>query len=129
MTRRNLDQPKKRSVVLNIGVSQSYLIRREQILHDAGFAVVNSSVEEAKASLANSDVCLVIFGHLVPASDRLTISGALRKSNPHIRIVVMYDHSVQRTESADAVLQRDVPAERLVHTVEYLLTGRDPSLA
>ena len=114
-------------MVLNIGVSRSYLVRREQLLREAGFEVVNASVEQAEAAAGNSEVRLAIFGHLVHPSDRVKISHALRARNPRVRIVVMYDHSAQRTESADAVLQIDVPADRLLHTVEYLLGDGHPS--
>ncbi len=114
---------KKKPVVLNIGVQQKLLSHRETVLQSAGFPVVSASVEEALAASAENDVRLAIFGHLVHPSDRLKISIALRRRNPQVRLVVMYDHSARHTEAADAVLRIDVPSADLVHTVQYLLSG------
>jgi hypothetical protein len=119
----------KVQVVLNIGISQSYLSRREEILRTAGFAVVNATVEGTLVMIAEYDVCLAIFGHLVHPSDRVKLSDTLRRRNPNVRIVVMYDYSVRKTESADAVLQINVPPADLIHTVEYLLSGGNSTAA
>ncbi len=123
MNSRALRRPKRQSIVLNIGINQKFLSRRQEILAGAGFTVVNASVEDALAAAAENDVRLAIFGHLVHPSDRLKISIVLRRRNPQVRLVVMYDHSAHKTEAADAVLQINVPPADLVHTVEYLLSG------
>lgn len=116
---------KSKFTVLNVGINQAFLERRQQILEGAGFTVVSTTVNMALPAAKDHDnVRLAIFGHLVHADDRLKISEALRRKNPNIRLVVMYDHSVKKTESADAVLQINVPAADLIHTVEYLLSNK-----
>ncbi len=129
MSRRALRKPQKKAIVLNIGVSQKHLVRREAILRDGGLAVASASVEQALATAAQHDVQLAIFGHLVHPSDRLKISIALRRQNPRVRLVVMYDDSAKQTETADAVLRINVPPADLVHTVQYLLCEGPPSAA
>lgn len=112
------------SILLNIGIDRQYLARRREILASAGFDVRDAMTgEEALAVAKGSGVSIAIFGHRVAARDRLEISEALKRSNPRIRLVVMYDHSVSRTESADAILRVDVAPDDLIHTVEYLLSS------
>lgn len=121
----------ERTVLLNIGIDEQYLLRRHQILCGAGFDVIDAtSVEEALTIASHSGIRVAIFGHRVPAIDRLTISDGLKRTNPGIRLVVMYNNSVSRTESADAVLRVDVSPDDLIHTVQYLLSsGRSGSTA
>jgi DNA-binding NtrC family response regulator len=114
----------ERTAVLNIGVDKTYLARRTQILSAAGFEVIEAgSAREAVARANGRQVRIAIFGHRLPAADRLTISSDLRKHLPNIRIVVMYDQSVTKTEHADAVLQINVPPADLVLTMQYLLSA------
>ncbi len=113
---------KSQIVVLNIGVHATYQARRDRILSRGGFRVLNASVQEALAVAADYEIGVAIFGHLVHPADRLKISVALRRRYPGVRLVVMYAHSVDKTESADAVIQIDVPAADLVHAVEYLVS-------
>jgi DNA-binding NtrC family response regulator len=119
------------TILLNIGVDRRYLARRREILASAGFTVRDAvTAEEALAGAQSSAVSIAIFGHRVPATDRVKISEALKRINPRIRLVVMYDHSISRTESADAILRVDVAPDDLIHTVEYLLgSGRPGSAA
>lgn len=112
-------------VLLNIGVDVAQVRRRHQILTDAGFKVLDAeSVERALKLATSPDVQVAIFGHRISARERLQISTALKRRNPAIRIVVMYETSVQKTELADAVLQIHLPAADLVHSIEYLLNHR-----
>lgn len=124
MNNKESRKSKRKVIVLNVGASRPFLERREEILADAGFAVVSTPVNTALAAAHDHDVRLAIFGHLVHPADRLKISEELRRKNPAVRLVVMYDHSVKKTESADAVLQINVPPADLVHTVEYLLSDK-----
>jgi DNA-binding NtrC family response regulator len=114
---------KFRTILLNIGIDSRYLARRREILAGAGFNVLDAlSVKDALAIAKDHPVSVAIFGHRIAAADRLQISDELKRKNPKIRLVVMYDHSVSRTESADAVLRVDVAPDDLIHTVEYLLS-------
>lgn len=116
-------EEKPMTTILNIGIDSRYLQRRHQILSEAGFQVIDAgTADEAFASLDGRPVRVAIFGHRLPLADRLTICSELRKRIPALRVVVMYDHSASKTEQADAVLQINVPAEDLVHTMQYLLS-------
>lgn len=111
--------------ILNIALDRNYLVRRHAILSDAGFEVRDAtSVKEVLELIQESVFQIAIFGHLLPAADRLRLSEALKQRNPSIRLVVMYNYSVNQTERADAVLQINLPPADLVHTVEYLIFGR-----
>jgi ActR/RegA family two-component response regulator len=116
------------TVVLNIGVDQAYLDRRHAILVQAGFQVIDAaSAREAVTHARGRDVRIAIFGHRLGLSERLKIADELKRSMPGIRIVVMYDQSVSKTEHADAVLQINVPPADLVHTMQYLLSSEASS--
>ena len=129
MTESYEEQPMK-TAILNIGIDRPYLLRRHQILADAGFDVLDvTTPAEAETALQNPNVRLAIFGHRVPLDHRLAISAELKKRAPALRIVIMYDHSASKTEHADAVLQINVPPEDLVHTMQYLLSDGASSKA
>lgn len=124
MPKTNLKEPDKRPVVLNIGLQKHYLARRREILESAGFEVFDAGdTKQAVALCRQKAPQIAIFGHLLPASERLQMVEELRAVRAELRIVVMYDRSVYKTEHADAVLQIDVPPIDLVHTLEYLLGG------
>ncbi len=121
MSKAGRKQP-SRSVLLNIGVDQAYLSRRHEALASAGFTVVDAaSVEEGLKLAKGRDVQVAILGHRISPTERLKISQALKRGNSKIRLVVMYDRSISKTELADAVLQIDLPPTDLVHSIEYLL--------
>jgi DNA-binding NtrC family response regulator len=112
-------------VLLNIGIDRVELRRRRQILTSAGFKVIDAtSAEEALHLTQKTNVRVAIFGHRIPAGQRLEISNVLKRQNPGLRIVVMYEASAQKTELADAVLQISLPPADLVHSIEYLLADR-----
>ena len=114
---------KPRVLLLNIGVDREYRERRHKVLSAAGFSVIDASTVDRALQLAErQDLAVAIFGHLVRAEDRLRISSTLRAKNPAVRLVVMYEGSVKRTEHADAVLQIDGPPADLIHSIQYLLS-------
>lgn len=116
--------------LLNIGVDGAQLRRRRQILVDAGFKVLDADTVERAVKLAGiSDIRVAIFGHRISSRERLEASNALKRSNPAILIVVMYETSVNKTELADAVLQINLPPADLVHSIEYLLSDRSRAVS
>lgn len=122
MTAKGSSKDPRKTAVLNVGLDQEWLLRRQHILGDAGFDVYNaSSFDEARQVSRGREFRVVIFGHLIPVAERLRIFEVMKKANPRVRQVVMYDHSATKTESADAILRINVRAGDLVHTVEYLL--------
>jgi DNA-binding NtrC family response regulator len=116
--------------ILSFGIDQEFLQLRARALSAAGLKVSSVSQKDEAlrlAKLVSPD--LVIFGHKVPESLRTSLSRSMKKINPAVRLIYIYDGSTQGTEMADAVLHLVSSPDQLVYTIRHLTEQPDGATA
>jgi DNA-binding response OmpR family regulator len=116
--------------ILSFGIVKDYLDTRAKLLASHGFSV--SSVSQKDEALRLGKMMqpeIVIFGHKVPPSLRLSLTRHIKRINPEAQIIYMYLGSTDGTEMADAILNLESEPEVLVDTIKYLVERHKPATA
>jgi DNA-binding NtrC family response regulator len=105
---------------------KDYLDRRAQLLSSHGLTVSSVTQKDEALRLAKMiSPDIVIFGHKVPPNLRASLSRHMKKVNPDVQMIYMYQGSTDGTELADAILNLDSEPEVLVETIHYLKERRN----
>ena len=113
--------------ILSFGINKEFLDARAKSLVTNGLKV--SSVSQKDEALRIGRMLMpdiVIFGHMVPASLRASLSRSLKKINPEVQLIYMYMGSTDGTEMADAILNVESEPSVLVETIKYLIERNKP---
>ena len=109
-------QPK----IVIIGSVDDAMEKLSRKLRDANF----TQLEPQPISTANARKCgranLAIFLPKIAKECRIDFALKLRKANPSLKIVMLYDHAITGTEVADAVINANCETEDLARVVSYL---------
>jgi DNA-binding NtrC family response regulator len=107
--------------ILSFGIAKEHLDRRAKLLAQNGFNVSSVTQKDEALRLAKMLVPnIVIFGHKVPPALRSSLSRHMKKVNPDVQMIYMYEGSTQGTEMADAILNVESEPEVLVEAIHYL---------
>jgi hypothetical protein len=111
--------PESRPGVVLIGNSDSSLKELARQLEAGGFPTT-SQKDLSKMVLADASAQIVIFLAHVPMEPRNRMAKALRRLNPSLKIVMLYDNQISGTEIADAVINAHCDFEDLGRMLIYL---------
>jgi len=106
--------------ILCFGYAKPALEQRERLLRENGFQVFTvSSFRSAKSLVKKhgNKLKAVIVGHLVPESERTTLSELFKECNPKGNVIVFYRGSVKNAHDADALLAAERSSETLLETL------------
>jgi hypothetical protein len=117
-------QPK----IIVIGSVESAMERLSQKLNGAGFTEVKRQPIANIAIRKNDAAQIAIFLPKVAAESRNSAAYRLRKVNPALKIVMLYEHNISGTEVADAVINANCETEDLARVISYL-TRKSPQEA
>lgn len=91
-----------------------------QKLHDAAFTnLERQPISKINARRGNG-AHIAIFLPKIAKEYRNDAAQKLRKVNPSLKIVMLYDHTISGTEVADAVINANCETEDLARVVAYL---------
>jgi DNA-binding NtrC family response regulator len=111
--------------ILSFGIAKDHLDRRAKLLASHGLIVSSVTQKDEALRLAEMIVPeIVIFGHKVPSGLRASLSRHLKKVNPGVQMIYMYEGGTEGTELADAILNVESEPEVLVETIHYLQDRR-----
>jgi DNA-binding response OmpR family regulator len=107
--------------ILSVGYSRKRVLERTRVLRRAGYEVI-ATTDAAMAELlaASADLDLLVLGSTLGTAERNRIAARARAHNPQVRIVMLYQGSIEHAELADALLGQLQP-EALVEAVRLLL--------
>lgn len=109
-------QPKV--VIIGSLLEPTYNLSRQ--LKEAGFQKVKEK-QLAEAALPKGTTAeIAIFLPKTPKEPRNQIARQLRKENPSLKIVMLYDNTISGTEVADAVINANCEIDDLVKVLTYL---------
>jgi hypothetical protein len=117
-------QPK----IIVIGSVESAMERLSQKLNGAGFTEVKRQPIASIAIRKSDTAQIAIFLPKVAAECRNSVAHKLRKVNPALKIVMLYDYNISGTEVADAVINANCETEDLARVISYL-TRKSPQEA
>ena len=106
--------------VLCFGYAKPALEQRERVLRENGFHVFTvSSFKSAKSLVKKhgNQLKAMIVGHLVPESERTSLSELFKECNPKGNVIVLYRGSVKNAQDADALLAAERSSETLLETL------------
>jgi PleD family two-component response regulator len=111
--------------ILSFGYVADRLQQRNELLQQAGF-VVDEAIHESQALrlAASNEYIGLVIGASVEHSIRNQLAQAVRIRNPHAIVVMLYESSIEDTELADAVLNRDAGDQELPQVMLQLLMSR-----
>ena len=89
-------------------------------LKEAGFRNVTEKQLKEVERLRKTSAEIVIFLPKTPTEPRNQVAKQLRKANPSLKIVMLYDNTISGTEVADAVINANCEIEDLVRVLTYL---------
>ena len=113
------------SQILSIGFDKALSQVRNAALAGAGYAVdAARSGEEAQAFIIANWYDAVVIGEAVPDGTRAQLAQRIKRANPRIIVVMMYQAAIAHTELADAVLSSGDPTH-LLDALSMLLRDRE----
>ena len=106
--------------IVIIGSAHEALDRLSRQLKDAGLTSIREKqlTESELPKSASADI--VVFLPKTPKEPRNQVARQLRKANPSLKIVMLYDNTISGTEIADAVINANCEIEDLVRVLAYL---------
>ena len=109
-------QPK----IIIIGSIDGAMENLSRKLHDADFTnLERQPISKINARKGNG-AHIAIFLPRIAREYRTEAAQKLRKANPGLKIVMLYDHTISGTEVADAVINANCETEDLARVVAYL---------
>lgn len=107
--------------VLCFGKTEERVARRCEVLRAAGYSATGVGDYQAAAQAAEStEYDALVLGQQVDEAERNELARKMRRANPDLLIVMLYDGSIRSTELADAILNVRGEAADLVQTLTFL---------
>jgi hypothetical protein len=106
--------------ILCFGYAKPALEQRERVLRENGFHVFTVSSFRSAKSLVRKhghQLKAMIVGHLVPESERTSLSELFKECSPRGSVIVFYRGSVKNAHDADALLAAERSSETLLETL------------
>lgn len=106
--------------ILCFGYAKPALEQRERVLRENGFHVLTVSSFRSAKSLVKKhghQLKAMIVGHLVPESERTSLSELFKECSPKGNVIVFYRGSVKNAHDADALLAAERSSETLLETL------------
>jgi hypothetical protein len=113
----NVSEPRPRIVL--VGVVESALDKLAQQLKIAGFPT-QVAKDLSTMKFVEPVPQIAIFLAQTPQELRNRVLGVLGKSNPALKVVMLYENAISGTERADAVINARCEIEDLVRTLKYV---------
>ena len=109
-------QPK----VVIIGSASESIGKLSRQLKEAGFSNIKETHLSEVGFPKSAGTEIVIFLPRTPKEPRNHVAQRLRKTNPFLKIVMLYENAISGTEVADAVINANCDIEDLVRVLTYL---------
>ncbi len=104
--------------ILSVSRDRSFLLPRNDALAIAGFSVTSPKEPgEAVHILLSTDIDVILLGHSIPKSERMSLMTQFRAIKPGVPVIVLFDRKPEEDEPADAFVPVRAGPEALIAAI------------
>jgi len=110
--------------ILSVSRDRNILLSRNDALAIAGFSVSSPKhPEEAVHILMATDIDVIVLGHSIPKEERIALTAQFRAVRPRVPIIVLFEGTPERGETADAFVPLRGGPEVLIGAIHTCTEG------